>query len=169
LVVSATIWGYRLAVSFEPDRGHHKRGEVAAEISTRFVQLVKEHAGRGPTKCRTYIDDDLVIVLMRGGFTRLENTLFEDGKFLDVRTMRHAFQDTMQGRFTEVIERFTGREVAAFMSASHLRPDLQMRSSSSIPDPQVAAARRIPVIRVARGYRDPEGRPVDQGSIRNGQ
>jgi uncharacterized protein YbcI len=64
--------------------------------------------------------------LMRGGFTRLENTLFEDGKFLDVRTMRHAFQDTMQGRFTEVIERFTGREVAAFMSASHQRPDLQM-------------------------------------------
>jgi uncharacterized protein YbcI len=71
-------------------------------------------------------DDDLVIVLMRGGFSRLENTLFEDGKFLDVRTMRHAFQDTMQGRFREVIERFTGREVAAFMSASHQRPDLQM-------------------------------------------
>ena len=67
-------------------------------------------------------DDDLVIVLMRGGFSRLENTLFEDGKFLDVRTMRHAFQDTMQGRFTEVIERVAGREVVAFMSASHQRP-----------------------------------------------
>ena len=65
-------------------------------------------------------------MLMQGGYTRLENTLFEDGKFLDVRTMRHAFQDTMQGRFTEVIERLTGREVGAFMSASHQRPDLQM-------------------------------------------
>ena len=32
----------------------------------------------------------------------------------------------MQGRFTEVIERLTGREVVAFMSASHQRPDLQM-------------------------------------------
>jgi uncharacterized protein YbcI len=63
---------------------------------------------------------------MGGGFSRLENTLFEDGKFLDVRTMRHAFQDTMQGRFTEVIERVAGREVVAFMSASHQRPDLQM-------------------------------------------
>jgi uncharacterized protein YbcI len=113
-------------VSFEPEQTRRTHGEIAAEISTTIVQLVKEHAGRGPTKCRTYIDDDLVIVLMRGGFTRLENTLFEDGKFLDVRTMRHAFQDTMQGRFTEVIERLTGREVAAFMSASHQRPDLQM-------------------------------------------
>jgi uncharacterized protein YbcI len=52
--------------------------------------------------------------------------LFEDGRFLDVRTVRHAFQDTMEGRFTEMIERLTGREVAAFMSASHQRPDLQI-------------------------------------------
>jgi uncharacterized protein YbcI len=101
-------------------------GRSRAEISTTLVHLVKEHADRGPTKCRTYIDDDLVIVLMRGGFSKLENTLFEDGRFLDVRTVRHAFQDTMEGRFTEVIERLTGREVAAFMSASHQRPDLQI-------------------------------------------
>ena len=91
-----------------------------------FVQLVKEHAGRGPTMCRTYVDDDLVTVLMRGGFSPVENTLFEDGKWLDVRSTRHAFQDTMEGRFTEVIERVTGREVAAFMSASHQQPDLQI-------------------------------------------
>ena len=101
-------------------------GSVAGTISTTFVQLVKEHGGRGPTQARTYVDDNLVVVLMQGGFTRLENTLFEDGKWLDVRTMRHAFQDTMQGRFTEVIERLTGRQVTAFMSASHQRPDLQI-------------------------------------------
>ena len=119
--------GYRGAdVAYEPDQAYRTRGEIAAEISTTLVQLVKEHADRGPTMCRTYIDDDLVIVMMRGGFSRIENTLFEDGKFQDVRSMRHAFQDTMQGRFTEVIERLTGRQVAAFMSASHQRPDLQM-------------------------------------------
>jgi uncharacterized protein YbcI len=113
-------------VSFEPGQASITRGEIASEISTTLVQLLKEHAGRGPTKCRTYIDDDLVMVLMRGGYTMFENTLFEDGKFLDVRTMRHAFADTMEGRFTEVIERLTGRQVAAFMSASHQHPDLQM-------------------------------------------
>ena len=119
------------------------RGELAAEISSTFVQRVKQYADRGPTKCRTYIDDDLVIVLMRGGFSRLENTLFEDGKFLDVRTMRHAFQDTMQGRFTEVIERVAGPEVVAFMSASHQRPDLQMEVFvlDGRPDPHGATGR----------------------------
>jgi uncharacterized protein YbcI len=92
------------------------------------VQLLKEHADRGPTRCRTYIDDDLIIVLMRGGYSRMENTLFEDGKWLDVRRARHTFQDTMEGRFTETIERLTGREVAAFMSASHQHPDLQIEA-----------------------------------------
>ena len=96
------------------------------EISNQIVRLLKKHADRGPTKCRTYFDDDLVIVLMRGGFSRFETTLFEDGKFLDVRQMRHTFQDTMEARFTEVIETVTGREVVAFMSASHQNPDLQM-------------------------------------------
>ena len=103
-------------------------GELAAKISTTFVQLLKEHADRGPTKCRTYIDDDLIIVLMRGGYSRMEHTLFEDGKWLDVRSMRHTFQDTMEGRFTAAIERLTGREVAAFMSASHQHPDIQIEA-----------------------------------------
>jgi uncharacterized protein YbcI len=103
-------------------------GELAGTISTTFVQLLKEHADRGPTKCRTYIDDDLIIVLMRGGYSRMENTLFEDGKWLDVRSTRHTFQDTMEGRFTETIERLTGREVAAFMSASHQHPDIQIEA-----------------------------------------
>jgi hypothetical protein len=54
--------------------------------------------------------------------------LFEDGKWLDVRSIRHAFSDTMEGRLTEVIERLSGREVAAFMSASHQHPDLQIEA-----------------------------------------
>lgn len=134
------------AVSFELDRPERTHGEIAAEISTAFVQLLKAHADRGPTRCRTYFDDDLVIVLMRGGFSRLENVLFEDGKFLDVRKMRHTFQDTMEGRFTEVIESLTGREVAAFMSASHQAPDLQMEVfvlDGGDPTAAQAAARQL--------------------------
>ena len=111
--------GVRACGVSRPGTAGHTRGDLAAAISTAFVGLLKEHGDRGPTKCRTYIDDDLIIVLMRGGYSRLENTLFEDGKWLDVRTTRHAFSDTMEGRFTETIEGVTGRTVLAFMSASH--------------------------------------------------
>jgi len=113
-------------ISIEPDQAPRTGGRLAEQISTRVVQLIKEHGDRGPMKCRTYIDDDLVIVLMRGGYSRLESTLFDDGKWLDVRTNRQTFQDTMEGRLTETIQHLTGREVSAFMSASHQHPDLQI-------------------------------------------
>jgi uncharacterized protein YbcI len=78
---------------------------------------------------------------MRGGYSRLENTLFEDGKWLDVRSTRHAFSDTMEGRFTETVERLTGRTVCAFMSASHQRPDIQVEMFvlDGDPDPRGSA------------------------------
>jgi uncharacterized protein YbcI len=120
--------GTNFAVSVEREHERQGEGALAGSISTTFVRLLKEHSGRGPTKCRTYVDDDLIIVLLRGGYTRMENTLFEDGKWLDVRAARHAFQDSMEGRFTDAIERLTGREVAAFMSASHQRPDIQIEA-----------------------------------------
>ena len=101
---------------------------MEGEISTEIVHLLKEHGGRGPTECRTYFAEELVIVLLRGGYNRMEDSLLEDGKWLDVRATRHLFQDTMEGRFTEVIQRLTGREVAAFMSASHQDPDLQIEA-----------------------------------------
>ena len=129
-------------MSIEPDAARAGGGQLASEISTTFVQLHKEHGGRGPTKCRTYLEEDLIIVLMRGGYSRFEDTLFEDGKWVDVRNTRHAFQDTMEGRFTEAIERLTGREVAAFMSASHQQPDLQIEVFvlDGSPEPRDAAA-----------------------------
>ena len=128
-------------MSVDQDQAGQTRGDLAAAISTAFVGLLKEHADRGPTKCRTYIDNELIIVLMRGGYSRLEGTLFEDGKWLDVRTTRHAFSDTMEGHFTETIERLTGRTVFAFMSASHQRPDIQVEMFvlDGYPDPRGSA------------------------------
>lgn len=117
-----------MATDHDQATARQTRGELAGTISTTFVHLFKEYGDRGPTRCRTYIDDDLIIVLLRGGYSRMENTLFEDGKWLDVRSTRHTFQDTMEGRFTEAIERLTGREVAAFMSASHQDPDIQIET-----------------------------------------
>ena len=114
-------------MSIDPDAGQGAiSGELKAQISSTFVQLLKEHGGKGPTRCRTYVEDDVVIVLLRGGYTLAEATLFEDGKWLDVRASRHSFSDTMEGRFTAALENMTGRRVNAFMSASHQNPDLQV-------------------------------------------
>jgi uncharacterized protein YbcI len=97
---------------------------ATATISRRIVQLHKEFYGRGPTKAKTYIHDDLVVVLMRGGFSKAEETLLQEGRGESVLRQRMDFQDVMTERFIEVIEQETGRKVAAMMGGSHQHPDL---------------------------------------------
>jgi len=95
-----------------------------ANISRRIVQLHKEYYGKGPTKAKTYYYDDLVVVLMRGGFTRVEETLLASGRGESVKQQRADFQQAMHAPFKQVIEEETGRKVIAFMSSSHQHPDL---------------------------------------------
>jgi uncharacterized protein YbcI len=99
-------------------------GTTLANISRRIVMLHKEFYGKGPTKARTYLQDDTVLVLLRGGFTRVEETLLRDGRAEAVHRQREAFQDVMHARFVEVIEDELSRKVIAFMSTSHQDPDL---------------------------------------------
>jgi uncharacterized protein YbcI len=99
-------------------------GPLRQEISNTIVTLFKQRFGRGPTTCRTYLDTDLVVLLMSGGFTPGEQTMFESGMWHDVRQARLAWQDSMEIRFVEAIERLTHRTVGAFMSANHQSPDI---------------------------------------------
>lgn len=102
----------------------HDRGTMLANISRRTVMLYKEFYGKGPTRARTYYQDDTVLVLLRGGFTRVEETLIRDGRGEAVHRQREAFQSSMHDRFKAVVEEETGRKAIAFMSASHHDPDL---------------------------------------------
>jgi uncharacterized protein YbcI len=99
-------------------------GVLRQDISREMVGLYVRYSGKGPVKCRTYVQPELVTVVLGGGYTASEQTLFENGKWHEVRRARQIWQDTMQERFVAMIEERTGRKVAAFMSASHQDPDL---------------------------------------------
>ena len=99
-------------------------GPLRQDISNTIVTLFKQRFGRGPMTCRTYLESDLVVLVMSGGYTPGEQTMFEAGKWHDVRQARLAWQDSMEARFVEVIERLTQRSVKAFMSANHQGPDI---------------------------------------------
>jgi uncharacterized protein YbcI len=99
-------------------------GDVLTAISDGLVALLKEYYGRGPEKTKTYISDDLVVCLLRGGFTRVEQTLLEGGHGDDVIRQRMAFQDVMRDRFEQVVEDATGRRVIGFMSGNQQDPDM---------------------------------------------
>jgi uncharacterized protein YbcI len=99
-------------------------GDVRTQISNGLVALLREFYGRGPERTRTYVSDDLVVYLLRGGFTRVEQTLLESGYGGDVIRQRMVFQEVMRERFEGVVEKATGRKVIAFMSGNQQDPDM---------------------------------------------
>jgi uncharacterized protein YbcI len=107
-----------------PPEQQAQRGEILTAISDGLVALLKEFYGRGPTRAKTYYEDDLVVCLLRGGFTRVEKTLLDGGRSRAVIEQRMAFQEVMRTRFESVIERATGRRVIGFMSGNQQDPDM---------------------------------------------
>ena len=99
-------------------------GDVRTEISDGMVALLKAYYGRGPDQAKTYVTDDLVVCLLRGGFTPVEQTLLEGGHGDDVIRQRMAFQDVMRDRFEQVVEAATGQRVIGFMSGNQQDPDM---------------------------------------------
>ena len=99
-------------------------GDVRTAISDGLVALLKDYYGRGPEKTKTYVYDDLVVCLLRGGFTRVEQTLFEGGHGEDVIRQRMVFQQVMRHRFEHVVEHATGRKIIGFMSGNQQDPDM---------------------------------------------
>jgi uncharacterized protein YbcI len=89
-----------------------------------MVALLKEFYGRGPTRTKSYFEDDLVVCLLRGGFTRVEQTLLEGGRGSSVIQQRMEFQELMRDRFNAVVENATGRRVIGFMSGNQQDPDI---------------------------------------------
>jgi uncharacterized protein YbcI len=88
------------------------------------VALLKEFYGRGPTEAKSYYADDLVVCVLRGGFSRVEETLLSGGSGHAVIEQRMAFQEIMRKRFEQVVEDATGRQVVGFMSGNQQHPDM---------------------------------------------
>src|ERR1700728_1292521 len=100
------------------------RGDVLTAISDGMVALLKEFYGRGPTRAKSYYEDDLVVCVLRGGFSRVEQTLLDGGRGHAVIQQRMEFQEVMRERFAKVIEGATGKAVIGFMSGNQQHPDL---------------------------------------------
>jgi uncharacterized protein YbcI len=96
--------------------GTASRGQVAAAISNAMVGIHSRHYGKGPTKAKTYVLEDVVLTVMQDVFTTVERTLIDNGKGELVREVRTAFQYTLRDEFTGAVEQITGRETRAFIS-----------------------------------------------------
>src|SRR5437660_8673370 len=79
-------------------------GHLLTAISTSIVGILRDHCGRGPMRAKTYVLDDIIVVVMRGsGFTPLEQTIMDSGEPGRVIAMREDFQRVMAKRYRETI------------------------------------------------------------------
>jgi uncharacterized protein YbcI len=97
---------------------------AGAMISTAAVGLLRDYTGRGPTKAKTLISEDVVTILLADTLTRGERKLVESGHFDRVIGLRHDYQLLMREDLVGVVERQLERKVIAFMSQNHIDPDL---------------------------------------------
>lgn len=104
------------------------KGSIASAISSAVVQLMREYTGRGPTKARTYINEDLITVVLQDTLTMGERSLVRDGEIELVLTSRKAFQRTMGVQLIAAVEANSGRSVLAFLSDNHIDPDVAVES-----------------------------------------
>ena len=94
-----------------------------ASISTGSVRILRRYTGRGPTKARTTISDEMVTILMSDMLTAGEKTLVGAGAQQQVLDLRHKFQQVMGGELIALVESHVQRKVVAFMSTNHTDPD----------------------------------------------
>ena len=102
---------------------HPTAGSKHAAVSNLIVRTMSEYTGRGPTKARTHIHDDVVTVILRDTLTKGERSLADGGQPDLVLSMRKAFQRTMRAAMVTGVEEILGREVIAFFSDNSIDPD----------------------------------------------
>lgn len=99
-------------------------GSLTTAISNAVVGLLHDYTGRGPTRARTTMGPNTIVVTLRDSLTRAESTLAQSGQAVEVLAMRRAFQSTMRDDLVAAVERLTGRTVEAFLSDNLHDPDV---------------------------------------------
>jgi len=96
-------------------------------VTEAMIALHERYHHRKPVTAKTQLlGDDLLVCVLGGVYTDVEKTLIELQRQTVVQETRSDFQRAMQHKFIEAVERLSGRSVLAFISNSHVGPDLEM-------------------------------------------
>jgi uncharacterized protein YbcI len=99
-------------------------GDMLARLSDEMVRAKKQFFGKGPEQAKSYMLDDMLFVVMRGGLTRAEQTMLRFGRESMVRQFRQLFENDMTEVLTTLVEQTTGRRVVNYQSQIMFDPDV---------------------------------------------
>jgi uncharacterized protein YbcI len=100
-----------------------RNDSLRGRISHAMVGMKKDYYGKGPTKAKTFINDEYIFVVMQGGLTRNEEVLLAAGQQALVRSYRLRFQEAMEHTTIGAIEEIVGRKVLTYHSQILFDPE----------------------------------------------
>jgi uncharacterized protein YbcI len=106
----------------------HVLGSKMLQVSNAIVGLHKEYFGRGPTKARSTLARDVLVVVLEGGFSQAERTLAKSGREDAVSDARHVMQSVIKNRWIDAVEELLGRRVTCFLSANDPTQEIQVET-----------------------------------------
>ncbi len=98
--------------------GHLSGGALNAALANEIGKLVADFTGRGATRSRAFVQQDVVVCLLEDGATRGERNLVAAGNAELVRRQRDALQRAMGPLLISAVERLTNRTVDTFLSGT---------------------------------------------------
>jgi uncharacterized protein YbcI len=99
-------------------------GRLRSAIARAVVQVHSRRLGRGPTKARAFFRGNVVVLLLYDAMTKGERSLAAYGRVEAALELRRELEQTMREDLVRAVEGLTDGRVLAFMSDSHLNPDL---------------------------------------------
>ena len=82
-------------------------------LSNSFVGFLRECTGRGPSKARTSIRDNVVVVMLEQTLTKGEQVLVKTGRSEQGLALRHQYQEAMRDESSAKVAELAGRNVIA--------------------------------------------------------
>ena len=127
----------------DESQGRLSGGALNAAIANELGKLIADFTGRGATRSRAIVQQDLVVCVLEDSATRAEQNLAAAGKADLVRLQRDALQRAMGPQLIAAVERLTGRQVRTFMSGTDERGASSVEAFVLDPDPGDATARTV--------------------------
>lgn len=101
--------------------------ELLFAVTEAMVLLHQRYYHRTPVSAKTQmLGDDLLACVFGGVYTEVEKTMIELERGSTVKDTRSAFQNAMQHKFIDAVQQLSGREVTAFISDTHIGPDVEI-------------------------------------------
>jgi uncharacterized protein YbcI len=101
-----------------------EQGPLLAEVTNAIVHLYRTHYGKGPTRSKSYLMDDLLVCVMRDVLTTIERTLIEAGEAQQVRATRLALREAVEEEIKAEVERIVGCGVRGFTGRVLVAPEI---------------------------------------------